>query len=151
KILNPLAIVRNLYSVVRSAQQLSRYLRTLKVELVQTNSNFAHIYGGLGARFAGFPCISYFHDLFEPPRVRGSIALVWRFLANALAMHVVGVSHAVVDALGIGSRASVIYTGLHAPEPVSLPSLRETLKLRPDDHLIAYVGRIGYVKALDVL
>jgi glycosyltransferase involved in cell wall biosynthesis len=151
KILNPLAILRNLFSIVRSAQQLSHYLRTAQVELIQTNSNFAHIYGGLAARFAGLPCIWYFHDLIEPQRLRGAIALVWRFLANILAMHVVGVSQAVVDALGIGERASVIYTGLHTPEPVSLPPLREILKLTPENHLVAYIGRIGYVKALDVL
>jgi glycosyltransferase involved in cell wall biosynthesis len=151
KILNPLAILRNLFSIIKSAQQLSRYLRTAHVELVQTNSNFAHIYGGLAARFAGLPCIWYFHDLIEPQRLRGGIALVWRFLANALAMYVVGVSQAVVDALGVGSRASVIYTGLRAPAPVSLPSLHDTLKLDSNDHLVAYIGRIGYVKALDVL
>jgi glycosyltransferase involved in cell wall biosynthesis len=151
KILNPVAILRNSYSVVSAARHLRRQLRAGHVDLVQTNTNFAHLYGGLAARLAGVPCIWYFHDLIETDRLRGSLARVWRWLARGLATQVVGVSQAVIDALALGPRASVIYTGLHLPDRVPLPDLRAKLGLTPDAKLVGYIGRIGYVKALDVL
>ncbi len=151
KILNPVAILRNLYSVVSAARQLNRQLRAAQIDLVQTNTNFAHLYGGLAARMAGLPCIWYFHDLIETSRLRGSLARIWRLLARGLATHIVGVSQAVIDALATGSRASVIYTGLHSPDRVPLPDLRAQLGLTIDTKLVGYIGRIGYVKALDVL
>ncbi|MHB8626234.1 MAG: glycosyltransferase family 4 protein [Aggregatilineales bacterium] len=151
KFLNPIAIFHNLYSVVSAARQLNRQLRAAQIELVQTNTNFAHLYGGLAARLAGLPCIWYFHDLIETSRMRGSFAQIWRLLARGLATHIVGVSHAAVDALAVGSRASVIYAGVGLPGQAPLPDLRAQLGLLPDAKLVGYIGRIGYVKALDVL
>ena len=151
KVLNPLAVFRNVFSVFRASRQLARHLRTSQVDLVQTNNNFAHIYGGLAARLAGLPCIWYFHDLIERDRLRGGFARTWQLLARVLATHVVGVSQAVVDALAVRSKASVIYAGVEPPKPIAQPGFRDKLNLSPDAKLVAYVGRIGYVKALDVL
>jgi len=140
-------------SVVRGAWRLAQYLRAHPVDLVQTNSTFAHIYGGLAARLAGAPCIWYFHDLIERRRLVGAFGLLWRILAVCLATRVVGVSNAVIGSLSAGFRGCVIYAGCkpHSPAGNVHPDLRTQLSLPDDARVVGYIGRIAHVKALDVL
>ncbi len=65
KIFNPLALVVNAFLVLNVAWELRQFLRASGADLVQTNTTFSHIYGGLAARFAGLPVVWYFHDLVE--------------------------------------------------------------------------------------
>jgi glycosyltransferase involved in cell wall biosynthesis len=154
KIFNPLALFWNALSLFRSAWRVMLCLRAAKIDLVQTNSAFAHIYGGLAARMVGVPCIWYFHDLVETDRLSGSFALAWKTLASLLANRVVGVSDAVIRSLSIDARGCVIYAGL--PEgnvfcnrPVS--DIRANLGIPDDAILVGYIGRLAFVKGLDIL
>lgn len=153
KIFNPLAAIWNLSSILRSAWQLKTHLKEAQVDLVQTNSAFAHIYGGLAARLAGLPCIWYFHDLVERQRLGGTIVLVWKILAFYLSKQVVGVSDAVIQSLAVGSRGHIIYAGYKPRENKDNPysTLRVNLALSNEAKLVGYIGRISYVKALDIL
>ena len=153
KILNPVAALWNLLSVLRGAWRIKRYLQAARVDLVQTNSALAHIYGGMAARWTGTPCIWYFHDLVESRRLAGTIALLWRILAACLATQVIGISEAVLQSLSIGSRGRVIYAGYRQQTLASntRPDLRTQLALPSEARLVGYVGRIAYAKALDVL
>ena len=152
KVINPFAVLWDLVIILLAARRIKQYLLTTRVDLVQTNSVFAHIYGGLAARMVGVPCVWYFHDLVESRRLAGSIAFLWRVLATCLATRVVGVSRAVVDSLSVGSRGCVIYAGSKGGAgSSSLPGLRVQLALPDEAKLVGYVGRIAYAKGLDIL
>jgi len=153
KVINPFAVFWNIINLLYSSWKLSNVLRQSKIDLAQTNSVFAHIYGGLAARLSGLPCLWYFHDLIETRRLGGSLALVWRFLAKHLATHVVAVSQAVLRALSIESPSSVIYAGSQSAEISATPpiSLRDRIKLAEGSHLVIFIGRISHSKGLDVL
>jgi glycosyltransferase involved in cell wall biosynthesis len=152
KILNPTAVVWNAIALLISALRVEPTLRKEAVNIVQTNSAFAHIYGGLAARIVGVPCIWYFHDLIERERLTGLMALVWRILARLLAAKIVAVSRAVAQSLAVDSLCSVVYVGpQEASSVASLPGVRSRLALDHSAIVIGYVGRIGYVKGLDNL
>lgn len=151
KLVNPMAVVRNLVGIIISAWRIRLLVQSLKVDLIQTNSAFAHIYGGLAARWMGMPCVWNFHDLVETRRFAGATTLVWRTLAGLLAARVVGDSEAVVRALSIGSRGLAIYPGYQERGADNSIDLRDLFRLPVDSKLVGYVGRIAYVKGLDVL
>lgn len=151
KILNPFAVVSNLVQLLRASRQLGARLRDTGVDLVQTNTTFAHLYGGLAARLTGIPAIWYFHDLVESRRLGGVLSLIWRLLARLLATRIVCVSEAVRQALAAGERSMVIYAGVEEPPPQTPRDLRAELGLPADSLLVGFIGRIGYVKALEVL
>ncbi|MBC7185760.1 MAG: glycosyltransferase [Calditrichaeota bacterium] len=152
KLLNPLAACWNAINMLYSAWKLQRVLRQEDIDLVQTNSTFAHIYGGVAARLAGSPCIWYFHDLVEPDRLMGAIAGVWRVLAALLDARVVAVSRAALQALSVGERGIVIYPGKTLDDTPSLPgSLRRKINVPEGGKPVVFVGRISYSKGLDIL
>ena len=152
KILNPVAVIRNAFALLRSALRVRPILQMHEVRIVQTNSAFAHIYGGLAARLIGIPCVWYFHDFVERDRLMGLTALVWRILAYFLATNVIAVSKAVEKSIGAGTRCSAIYVGQpDAPKETPFERVRSSLGLDEQAILVGYVGRIAYVKGLDNL
>lgn len=151
KILNPVAVIWNGMSVLFAAWQIAAILRKQRVKLIQTNSAYAHICGGLAGHLAGIPCIWYYHELVQTTRMCGGIAALWRVLARLLAAHVIGVSQAVIDALDARSFGTVIYAGRPHPEEAPASDLRTELGIPPKSPLIAYLGRIAHAKGLDIL
>jgi glycosyltransferase involved in cell wall biosynthesis len=127
------------------------------VDLVQTNSAFSHIYGGMAARVTNIPCVWYLHDLVETKRLLGAVAFIWRLLARLLATRVVADSKAAASGLSIGASCSVIYAGISAQQKAQIneasrdAAFRSQLRLPDDAILVGYVGRISYVKGLDNL
>lgn len=157
KIPNPFAAFWNCLSLVRSARIMRSVFQAEGVDLVQTNSAFSHIYGGLAARLTNVPCVWYLHDLVETKRLLGAVAFIWRLLARLLATKVVADSKAAAGGLSLGSGCSVIYAGISAGRQGQLNeasrdiSFRSRLRLDDDAILVGYVGRISYVKGLDNL
>lgn len=152
RILNPLAIAWNLISLGLASRRLAQFLEQQSVDLVQTNSVFAHLYGGIAARKLRLPCLWYFQDLVDTTRMGGLVVMFWRIVARALRARVVCVSRAVCQALMLGDRGVVIYTGKRRHVRVkSQPNVRSMLGLPQDCLLVGYVGRIGYVKGVDLL
>lgn len=157
KIPNPFAAFWNCLSLVRSAWIMRSVLQAEGVDLVQTNSTFSHIYGGLAARLANVPCVWYLHDLVETRRLLGAVAFAWRLLARLLATKVVADSKAAASGLSLGSGCTVIYAGISSNQDEKIREashdidLRSRLRLNDDAILVGYVGRISYVKGLDIL
>lgn len=153
KILNPLAVTWNGVVVMVAAWRLRRHLRHKAVDLIQTNSDVAHVYGGLATRLLRVPCVWYFHTTVESKRLLGLTAWVWRALAARLGVWVVGISQAVLDSLSIGKRTRLIYAGQPALDDsgVTDGDLRAQLGLPEDAPLVGYIGRIDYSKGVDVL
>lgn len=155
KVLNPFALVWNAVNLTRLALRIRHLLRTNNVDIVQTNTTFSHIYGGMAARLAGLPCIWHYHDLPQPQRLGGLIVLIWRLLAMAFATHIVGDSNAVISGLNLPRRSSTIYAGKDAIDQDEIAQAETDWLSRPglatSTQRIIYVGRIAYNKGVDVL
>jgi glycosyltransferase involved in cell wall biosynthesis len=154
KILNPVAVLWNGANLFRAAGQLVRTLQKKEIDIIQTNTVLAHLYGGMAARALRIPCVWYFHDLVEHQRLAGLIAFVWRILAFLIPSRIVADSNAVLHQLTSQSNGIVIYPcsmGAKNEKINTIISLLERLDLPPNSILVGTLGRIAYVKGLDVL
>lgn len=153
KILNPFAVVYDAALIFAAAERIIPHLERAQIDIVHTNTLFAHLYGGLAARRLRVPCVWHLHDAVETTRFGGVAGWVWRTLGNLLATRIVGSSRCAVRAFAGSPRAVTVYTGIE-PSPLSARDgggWRERLNLAPDARLLAYVRRIDWSKGLDVL
>ncbi len=65
KTFNPLLLLGYLCNVLAVSWRLARFIRRERIDLLHANSNNAHLYGGLAARWAGIPCVWHCRDLVE--------------------------------------------------------------------------------------
>lgn len=154
KIFNPFAVLWNGVSLIFTTLKFVRQIKEYKIDIIQTNTVLSHIYGGLTSRMLKIPCIWYFHDLIEPKRLAGIIAYVWRVLANNIPTQIVADSYAVLHNLASTSPGKVIHPGvtvLDNKRPNNMVPLIQRLGLPPGAVLIGSLGRITYVKGIDVL
>lgn len=153
KIVNPLAVIDDFALVVLAALRTARVLRSERIELVHTNTLFAHLYGGLAARLAGVPCVWHIHDVIDAARFGGLSGWLWRMLGRVLPTHIVGSSNAAVQIFSNPAKCSTIYAGIdRAPSVASTwEGWRAKLGLDGDTVLVGYVRRIGWFKGLDIL
>jgi glycosyltransferase involved in cell wall biosynthesis len=153
KVLNPFAVLWNGAALLVAAWRLVQKIRKLEIDLIQTNTVFSHIYGGIAARLLKIPCVWYFHDLLEPQRLAGLIAYTWRFLAAVLPYRIIADSQAVLHSLSY-SHGKVIYPcvlEMKDEDTRKHISLLQRLCLPADSVLVGMLGRIAYVKGLDIL
>jgi glycosyltransferase involved in cell wall biosynthesis len=66
KVLNPLAIVIDLYLVLLFILRIWQSARRFRIEILHTNGIFAHFAGGIASRLAGCCCIWHLQDIIEP-------------------------------------------------------------------------------------
>lgn len=156
KVINPFAVIWNAIGLYIGARRIVRRIeeKQLQVDVVQTNTVLSHVYGGITARALRVPCVWYFHDLVERRRLAGLMAWTWGVLARSLASCVVADSRAALQSLAGDARGTVIHPSASTPEfrhDARLPSLRERLHLSNSSILLGSLGRIAYVKGLDVL
>lgn len=154
KILNPLAVIWNGISLFIAAWKLRRKIQAFQIDIVQTNTVLSHIYGGMAARSLKIPCVWYFHDLVETHRLFGFFTIIWRILAYIFPNWIVADSQAVLKNLSPGSHGKVIYPGVSDIDEKTckaIPSLLNRLDLPDTSILVGSLGRIAYVKGLDVL
>jgi glycosyltransferase involved in cell wall biosynthesis len=154
KILNPLAVLWNGAGLFVAAWRLIRVLRDLQIDIIQTNMAFSHIYGGIAARILRIRCVWYFHDLVEPHRLAGSVAQIWRVLGVILPDQIICVSEAVRQSISSKSNGKVIYScvqGIKEVENKKVFPLHKKLGLHDYSILVGTLGRIAYVKGLDIL
>lgn len=154
KILNPFAFIWNSFSILVASWKLRQTITHFNVDIIQTNTLFSHIYGGIAARTLGIPCVWYFHDLVESGRLSGLFAIIWRVLTGILSPQIVAVSSAVLHSLPMNALGRVIYAGALEPGQEGLTtkiSLHKRLNLDADAILVGFLGRIAYVKGLDIL
>jgi len=154
KIINPFAVLWDGASLLVGSWQLIQKLRYLQIDIIQTNTLFSHIYGGIAARALKIPSIWYFHDLVEPGRLAGLIALIWRILVSILPMRVVADSYAVLKPLSSSLKGRVIYPcapDMKDNKSKDLIPLYQRLSIPEHSILTGTLGRITYVKGLDTL
>ena len=153
KIVNPFAVIYDFALIVLAAIRTARRLRRVQVEIIHTNTFFAHLYGGLAARLLGVPCVWHLHDLIDTHRFGGLARWLWRQLGDALATHIVGCSKTVTDNFADLTKISTIYVGIEAKPAVATgwEGWHAKLQLPPGTVLVGYVRRIGWFKGLDLL
>ncbi len=154
KILNPFAVIWNSISLLLAASRLTQKIRNLEIDIIQTNTILSHLYGGAAARKLNIRCIWYFHDLVEKHRLAGIIAMVWHILARSLSTHIVADSNAVLQNLSPNSSGIVIYPGVMETKRKGhkkITPLHDRLGLPVHSTLVGSLGRITFVKGLDIL
>lgn len=152
KILNPLAVLYDAAIVLLASVRAARALKRARIELIHTNTLFAHLYGGLAARWLGLPCIWHVHDVIETRRLGGLAGWLWRQLGKALATQIVGSSQCAVRVFAGTGKESTIYVGIEPPATQATGvSWHTQLGLNVDTQLVGYVRRIGWSKGLDLL
>ncbi|HVO65215.1 MAG TPA: glycosyltransferase, partial [Syntrophales bacterium] len=95
KITNPLAIVWNFGSFIPSSVILARCLRQERIDVLHTNSMFAHFYGALAARLVGARCIWHMQDIVNPVQAFGILRKVINWCGGWLPHRIAVVSNAV--------------------------------------------------------
>jgi glycosyltransferase involved in cell wall biosynthesis len=154
KVINPFAVLWNGVGLFVAAWRLIPRMKNLHLDIIQTNTLFSHIYGGMVARALKIPCVWYFHDLIEPSRLAGLITFIWRILASVLPKRIVADSRAVLIPLSSNLKGRVIYPcapDMKDKESKNLVPLYQRLSVLERSILVGTLGRITYVKGLDTL
>src|SRR5437016_192913 len=82
KIVNPFAVLYDFVLVLVSALRVARCLKQERIELLHTNTLFAHLYGGLAARLVRVPCVWHIHDVMDAARFGGLAGWLWKQLGQ---------------------------------------------------------------------
>lgn len=152
-IADPFALLYDLALIVYASRRVAKRLRQERVDLIHTNTFFAHLYGGLAAKRLGIPCVWHLHDVIQIDRFGGLAGRIWRRLGCDLATRVVGSSNCAVEAFAGLAIAQTIYAGIetdYVPRK-DWTGWRQELGLGEDAILVGFVRRLDWTKGLDIL
>lgn len=142
-------LARELATTARSVALVTRAAR--RVDVVHSNSLWAHLDCALAGRAARRPVVLDLHDLVRPGAGRHLLTAATRLSSAAIA-----ISHAVAECVGpLGaSRVHVVPNSVDldrfAPGPPD-PAVRTRLTSDPRAPLVGIVGRIDPEKGVDLL
>jgi glycosyltransferase involved in cell wall biosynthesis len=144
--------LKQVVQTLRFIPTLAALLRSLRVELVHTNSLKADVIGGLAGRLAGVPVLWHVRDRIDSDYLPRQVVVVFRQLCRLIPNFVVANSAATLatirpgeNSLGETSRMRVVHDGTY------LPDLRSQMKSVPADHAtVTLVGRISRWKGQHV-
>ena len=130
-------------SVVAVARRLARLFSDRGVDVVETHSAKAHVYGALAGRLARLPVSAHLHGVIGTADVRRGNALFLRAVVRLLPHRVIANSRATADSVGGRRGRDAIVIGC----PVTLP---ETVLPAPSCPAFTVVGRLSAFKGQDV-
>jgi glycosyltransferase involved in cell wall biosynthesis len=130
---NRLPVGGVLASALYSAR-LAQRLRTLRPDLVHTNSLKAALYGGVAGRIAGVPVVWHVRDRIADDYLPAQAVRLVRGLSRILPSAVIANSHATLHTLGRMHKSAVIYD--------SVDGARIMERRRNDVLRIGMVGRL---------
>lgn len=137
----PLKLARYFLNFFPAALGVARVLRRLRADVAHVNTLF-NLQGAVGARLARCPLVWHVRELV--PDSRAARIMLW--LVKRLAARPVANSTAVSDALrDSGALPCLVLNGIDASEYEMLPdgtALRQELGLKPEDRVVATIGRI---------
>jgi glycosyltransferase involved in cell wall biosynthesis len=131
--------------------RLHRLLRSLKPEIVYTNSLKADLLGGIAGRLAGVPVIWHVRDRIAPDYLPGRVVSLVRLLARVIPRYIVANSGSTLSTLKLAPspdptrRASVIHDGVDPAKYAAAPARDSTTQLT-----VGLIGRISPWKGQDV-
>lgn len=131
---------------VAYARRLARELRRAEVRVVHTNSNKAHLYGGLAARLAGLPQVWHARDRVAPEFMPPPAVRLMRGAARVLPRTVIANSWATLDTLPGARRLDTVSPVLR--DPFDGPARERRPRTGPFTFVM--VGRLTPWKGQDV-
>jgi glycosyltransferase involved in cell wall biosynthesis len=141
----------------KCASAIARAFRRHHIDVAHSHEFSMAIYGAWASWRAGVPHVITMHgSRYYRDRLRRRLAMR---AAIAISDHVIAVSEPLAQAIATDlnvpqSKVSVLPNGVRHTEP-KLITLREELRLAPDDRLIVAVGNLypvkGHVHAIDAL
>ena len=141
--LSPAAVAGSALYTLR----LARRLRSLRPDLVHTNSLKAGVYGGLAARAAGIPQVWHVRDRIAADYLPAPAVAVIRFLISKMAAACIANSEATLRTVATPRRAVVLHSVVpeiaHRPAHHADPSRRGAT-------VFGIVGRLAPWKGQDV-
>jgi len=93
-IFNPFTTAYDFAICLLQGRILAKLLRRNRVDVVHTNSMWAHLMGGIAARMVGIPCLWHVQDIISDRLCFGLITGLFTLAAKRLASRVVVVSQA---------------------------------------------------------
>lgn len=141
KTMNPLTLIKYAWSIVRVVALLRQLIRSEAIDIVHSNSNTAHICGGIAARLTGTPSVWHSRDLVS----------LWPFgpILSSTATRIVAISTTVQQHLlnnGVTAhRLSTIHNCIDTTpysHPTSEKSLKDELGVDDSAFLVAMVGQL---------
>jgi glycosyltransferase involved in cell wall biosynthesis len=112
--------IGDLFTTLRFVLHLARALKTLRADLVHTNSLKADILGGLAAKWAGIPVLWHVRDRIADDYLPRRVAKLFRVLCRLLPDLVIANSAATWSTLQLKTRSRVVHDGtlLSSPGPI---------------------------------
>jgi len=124
--------------VMRYVNRLRNHLRTLRPDVVHTNSLKSGVYGTVAARLARLPSVWYLHDRLSPDYLPREVVPMMRLMASTLPSALVVPSRSTLSTVGRhrrpGLRTAVI------PMPVPMPARKA--EIRQQVRNVGMVGRL---------
>ncbi len=136
----------NFVDGLRHVVRVRRLLKSLRIDVVVTNSMKAHVIGALAAWLCGIRVVTWWHDLPE-----GSSLLLLRSISRLCATERVGCSEAVVRRFALPHTTALV-PALELTRYVDPPSrtdAREQLGLPQNVLVFSIIGRIARWKGQD--
>lgn len=156
KITNPFAAFFNLIMFIPTSLNLSRYLKSAKIDVLHTNSMLAHFYGGIACRLAGVKCLWHLEDIVDSKQASGIFLKAINWSGLRLADRIVVCSHAVSKSFNkkVRSKVRVIHNATDLSKFSSADSgkkIRKELGIKPGEAVVGLIGRIVHWKGQNVL
>jgi len=151
KIFNPFAVLFDIMIFLPTIWRIRSFLKKEEINIVQTNSMVAHIYGAIAARLAGVPCIWHMQDIVDPKMALGLVRKTLVYIAAVMPDRIVAVSKAVGRMFTGRSAAKVriVYNGTDTERfspNVDGSVVRREFNIADDYPVIGMIGRLVYWK-----
>jgi glycosyltransferase involved in cell wall biosynthesis len=117
----PTGVAANAVAVAGYVVRLAQRLRTIRPDLVHTNSLKAALYGGVAARLAGVPVVWHVRDRIAPDYLGGPAAALVRALSRVLPDAVIANSATTLDTLPASRHRPGLWRVVPSPVPAGPP------------------------------
>ena len=142
--------------LVRYVWNLSRWLRSEKIDLIHASGVTSNLVGGIAGRLVGIPSIWHIHALPLPQQElkRMGPLLVNGYLGRWLATRIVTVSHFTAKSCHKSwkKKTTVIWNAIDVKRIIEnqhLGRLREIADVSENEKLVGILGQIEYRKGMD--
>ncbi|MDD5528822.1 MAG: glycosyltransferase family 4 protein [bacterium] len=126
--------------IIKLILRFINLLRKEKPDLVYTNSQKAHLIGGVSARILQIPVYVHFRDIFN----KKLFSKIWTFGIYLIANKLISISNAVAKQFPASGKVKIIYNGID----IKLDSHKNTKK-QNSCFVVGYAGQIARWKGIE--
>jgi glycosyltransferase involved in cell wall biosynthesis len=136
---NAIIKLDEIYVTIKLILRFRGLLRKEKPDLVYTNTQKAHIIGGVAAKSLGVPVIVHFRDIFDD----GFFSKIWIKIIYFMATNVIVISNAVAKQFPKTKKVKIIYNGIRIKDNPF--NYRKENK----NFIVGYAGQIARWKGVE--